>query len=218
MGNKIDLKKAAISCSDYYDDTHLDYLNMYADELAKKPYDKQFLDRFISATAESGRILDIGCCSTAQQARYFHENGFGVVSIDLSKNCIETAKKQYPHIDFRQMDMTGMNFEDRSFDGINAFYSIIHIPDQQLDKLFEDFNRLLKINGTLAVTVHAGDFYGYYDTEDAPVFFRTYTQDQLKRYLDGYGFEILEMNQRQPIYDFEFQSERIYIIAKKIRL
>jgi len=35
--------------------------------------------------------------------------------------------------------------------------------------------------------------------------------------LDKHGFKILEIKQRQPIYNFEFQSERIYLIAEKIK-
>ena len=217
MDKNIDIKKAKDSCSDYYDKTHLDYFNQYSDELIKKPYDKDFLKRFVKIIEKKGRVLDIGCCSTAQQARFFHDNGYRVTSIDLSKNCIDTAKQTFPHIDFLQKDMTEMDFEEESFDGISAFYSIIHIPDDKLDKLFADFNKFLKINGKIAITVHAGDFYGYYDENEIPVFYRTYTQDDLKYYLDKYGFEIIEIHQRQPIYNFEFKSERIYLIAKKIK-
>ena len=217
MDKNINIKQAKDSCSDYYDKEHLDYLNKYSDELNKKPYDKDFLKRFIKKIERKGKVLDVGCCSTAQQARFFHDNGYRVTSIDLSKNCIDTAKQIFPYIDFLQMDMTEMDFIEESFDGINAFYSIIHIPDEKLDSLFEDFNRFLKLNGKLAITVHAGDFYGYYEENKTPVFYRTYTQNDLVQYLDKYGFEIIEINQRQPIYDFEFQSERIYLIAKKIK-
>jgi len=216
MKNKIDIEKARISCSDYYDKVHVDYYEQYSDELIQKPYDRNFLTRFISRINPHGKILDIGCCSTAQQARFFRDNDYKVTSIDLSKNCIETARQNFKNIDFRQMDMVEMDFESNTFDAINAFYSIIHIPDEKLNGLFSDFNKILKLNGVIAITVHAGDFYGYYDENETPVFYRTYTQDELKLYLDKCGFEILEIEQRQPIYDFEFQSERIYLIAKKM--
>lgn len=217
MDKNIDIEKARDSCSEYYDKEHLDYFNQYSDELIKKPYDKDFLDRFVLSIEQEGNILDIGCCSTAQQARYFSGKGFNVTSIDLSKNCIQTAKQKFSKIDFRQMDMTEMEFEKESFDGINAFYSIIHIPDEKLNGLFADFNKMIRINGKIAITVHAGDFYGYFDENETPVFYRTYTQNDLKGYLDKYGFKIIEINQRQPMYDFEFQSERIYLIAEKIK-
>jgi len=147
----------------------------------------------------------------------YRDNGFYVTSIDLSKKCIETAKKNFPGIDFIQMDMLNMDFEDNSFDAINAFYSIIHIPDEKLNGLFNDLNKILKIHGKIAIAVQAGDFYGFFDENEIPVFYRTYTQGDLKGLLGKYGFKIIEIEQRQPIYDFEFQSERIYLIAEKVK-
>ncbi|MBN1597285.1 MAG: class I SAM-dependent methyltransferase [Bacteroidales bacterium] len=184
--------------------------------MEKKPYDKDFLTRFSALIEKGVRILDIGCCSTAQQARFFRDYGFVVTGIDLSKNCIETAKRNFPGIDFLQMDMLEMDFADGSFDAICAFYSIIHIPDEKLNGLFNDFNRILKMNGKISITVHAGDFYGYYGENEFPVFFRTYSKRDLIDLLDKHGFKLIEMEQRQPIYDFEFQSERIYPIAEKL--
>jgi SAM-dependent methyltransferase len=215
MNKKLDLKKAKKSCQDYYNTTHQEYFNKYSDELEKKPYDQDFLIRFSALIEKQGNVLDIGCCSTAQQARFFRGNGFTVTSIDLSENCIETAKRNFPCIDFIQMDMLAMDFSDDSFDAINAFYSIIHIPNEKLDNLFADFNRILKVNGKIGIAVHAGDFYGYLNENEKPVFFRFYTQNELKSLLENHGFKILELEQRKPIYDFEFQSERIYLIAEK---
>ncbi|MGD2033684.1 MAG: class I SAM-dependent methyltransferase [Bacteroidales bacterium] len=215
MNHKTDTEKAKRSCVEYYDHAYHDYYDKFQDELDKKPYDKDFLTRFISLLDKNDKILDIGCCSTAQQARFFRDNGFHVTSIDLSEKCIATARQHFPGIDFIQMDMLNMNFDNDSFHAINAFYSIIHIPDEKLNGLFSGFNRILKLNGKIAITVHAGDFYGYYNENETPVFFRTFDQNDLKHYLDKYGFNILEIEQRQPIYDFEFQSERIYLIAGK---
>lgn len=215
MGNKINIQKAKESCVNYYDNDHINYYEKYSDELEKKPYDKEFLNRFTSLIEEGGNILDVGCCSSAQQAKFFYDNGFKVTCIDLSANCIETAKNKFPQIEFYQMDMTQMSFESNSFDGINAFYSIIHIPDEKLDALFADFNRLLRPNGKLAISVHEGDFYGFYQETESSVFYRTFSKKILINYLKKHNFEIVEIEQRLPFYDFEFQSERIYLIAKK---
>jgi len=204
------------SCVAYYDHMSKDYFNKYSDELEKKLYDKDFLTRFISLIPVNGKILDIGCCSTAQQARFFSKHGLHVTSIDLSEKCIETARQNFPSIEFIQMDMLDMRFEKDSFHAINAFYSIIHIPNEKLDRLFSEFHRILKKKGKLAIAVHSGDFYGYFDDNEIPVFYRTYSQNDLKEILDKHGFKIIEMEQRQPIYDFEFQSERIYLMAEKM--
>lgn len=218
MKNEIDIVKAKRSCLDYYNKTHQDYLADYSDELLKKPYDMDFLEQFSMTLAKSSKIIDIGCCSSAQQARFFRDKGFRVTSIDLSKKCIDTARKNFSGIEFLQMDMSEMDFENESFDVINAFYSIIHIPDEKINELFNDFNRILVKNGKIAITVHTGDFYGYYYENEIPVFYRTYTRADLEKLLDNSGFRIIEIKQRKPIYDFEFQTERIYLIAEKIRI
>ena len=214
---KENFKKTKSSCVDYYDKAHEEYLFEYSDELIKKPYDKEFLIQFIEKIVPKGEILDIGCCSAAQQARFFLSKGFKVTSIDLSEKCIETAKRNFTGIDFKQMDMTAMNFEKDSFDAINAFYSIIHIPNDKLDGLFADMNKILRTKGKLAISVHAGDFYGYFDENEIPVFYRTYTKKELQDILVKHGFKILKIQQREPIYDFEFQSIRIYLIAEKTK-
>jgi ubiquinone/menaquinone biosynthesis C-methylase UbiE len=216
MTNRIETEKAKKSCIDYYDNVYQDYYDKYLDELDKKTYDKDFLTRFLDLIKKNDQILDIGCCSTAQQARFFRDNGLMVTGIDLSEKCIETAKKNFTDISFLQMDMLDLNFDNETFHAISAFYSIIHIPNENLDGLFSDFNRILKINGKIAITVHAGDFYGYFDENGIPVFYRTYTQIELREVLDKHGFRIIEIEQREPVYDFEFQSERIYLIAEKI--
>jgi ubiquinone/menaquinone biosynthesis C-methylase UbiE len=216
MPQKIDLKDIQISCVKYYAFLNQDYFNKYADELEKKPYDLDFLNRFAGQIEKNGKVLDIGCCSTAQQARFLKNRGFQVISIDLSAECIASVKHRFPGIDFRQMDMLQMNFDNESFSAINAFYSIIHIPDEKLDQLFYDFNRILKLHGKIAIAVHAGDYYGYFTENEIPVFYRTFQQTDLKDLLSRHGFSIIEINQRLPIYDFEFKSERIYLTAEKI--
>lgn len=205
------------SCIAYYNQMHEQYLEDYRDELSKKPYDKDFLLRFIENIPFKGSVLDIGCGAAAQQARFLLSSGLKVTSIDLSEKCIETAKKNFTGIDFLRMDMTEMDFADESFDGIIAFYSIIHVPDEKLGTLFRRLNKILRINGKLAVSVHSGNFYGYHNAGEMAVFCRTYTPEELTGHLSGHGFKIVEINQRKPMYDFEFQSERIYLIAEKIK-
>lgn len=217
MEKKLDLEKAKQSCIDYYDSIHQDYYEKYCNELDVKPYDKEFLLRFINLIGKDCKILDIGCASSAQQGQLFRDSGLMTTCIDLSEKCIETAKRSFKGIEFLQMDMLNMSFQKDSFDAINAFYSIIHIPNEKLEALFQDLNRILRMNGKLAIAVHAGDFYGFFDENEKPVFFRTFSQEDLKSLLDKFGFKLLELNQRKPIYDFEFQSERIYLIAEKIK-
>jgi len=214
---KIDIEKAKQSCVKYYDSAHQDYHDQYRNELSVKPYDKEFLTRFSTLIQKDAKVLDIGCSSSAQQAQFFRDTGFKTTSIDLSEKCIATAKANFKGIHFLQMDMLEMNFESDTFDAINAFYSIIHIPDEKIEALFFDLNRILKFNGKLAIAVHAGDFSGFFEENGISVFYQTYTHDKLKYLIDKFGFRMLEIQERQPIYDFEFQTVRIYLMAEKTK-
>jgi len=214
---EIDFEKAKQSCVNYYDSAHQDYHDQYRNELSVKPYDKVFLTRFSTMIEKDAKVLDIGCSSSAQQAQFFRDTGFRTTSIDLSEKCIATAKANFKGIHFIQMDMLEMNFESDSFDAINAFYSIIHIPDEKIEELFFDLNRILKLNGKIAIAVHTGNFSGFFEENGMSIFYQTYTQDKLKYLIDKFGFRMLEIQERQPIYDFEFQTVRIYLMAEKIK-
>lgn len=215
MHNKSDIDAIKQSCMDYYNHLHASYYEKYHNDLEHKAYDKEFLQRFVGQIPAKGKILDIGCGSSAQQAHFFRDMGFKVTAIDLSEKCIETAKQMFTGITFRKMDMLEMDFETNAFDAINAFYSFIHIPDEKTNRIFSQSNRVLKTNGIMAIAVYANDFYGYYNKNDIPVFYRTYSQAGLIKLLSQHGFEIIDIEERQAIYDFEFQCERIYLTAKK---
>lgn len=203
------------SCVDYYDKQSENYHKEYKDETDRKPYDQGFLERFSGYFKPGVTILDIGPSSSAQQAVFLKNKGFNVTAIDLSPKNIEIASGNFPGIQFKVMNMLELDFEDETFDGINAFYSIIHIPDHELDLLFTGFRRVLKPGGKISLAVHAGDFDGIFDPQEHPVYYREFREDTLIQRLEKNGFSILYRDFREPIYDFEYQSQRIYIIAQK---
>lgn len=215
MCNESILSAYKQSCIDYYNHMHDIYFDKYHKDLEYKIYDKEFLLHFVNQLPVKSKILDIGCGSAAQQARFFRDMGHQITAIDVSEKCIETAKQKFTGIQFQQMDMLDMHFESHTFDAINAFYSFIHIPKEHSHTLFSLCNRILRPNGLMAIAVYADDFYGYYDKNEIPVFYRSYSQTELTTLLVGHGFEIIHMDERQAIYDFEFQCERIYVVAKK---
>jgi ubiquinone/menaquinone biosynthesis C-methylase UbiE len=54
------------------------------------------------------------------------------VGIDLSENMLRLAKRNMPQTTFIRKDMTKLDFADNSFDGLTAFYSIIHVPRESI--------------------------------------------------------------------------------------
>ena len=53
--------------------------------------------------------------------------------------------------------MTDLALADASVAGIVAFWSVIHIPDEAVPGVFEQFHRVLRPGGPLLVGFHVGD-------------------------------------------------------------
>lgn len=80
------------------------------------------------------QVLDIGCGNgaiTHYMAKKYLQNG-SVLGIDLSKNMIELAQKEFKstNIDFNNGDASNLTFNTK-FDLITSFYCIHWIQDQQ---------------------------------------------------------------------------------------
>lgn len=146
-----------------YDVISEQFHEKFKEELSHKPYDQDALDNFSSLVQQTFykddqsqlKVLDVGCASSAQQATYLSSK-FSVTAIDLSEKCIEVAKLHFPHIHFRAMDMRTLDFENESFHGICMFYSLIHIPKDEVATVLKESFRVLKKNGVLILTVYVG--------------------------------------------------------------
>ena len=133
-----------------YDRVAGQYVERIFDELAHKPLDRALLDRFAADVKELGPACDLGC-GPGQVARYLHSRGVNVTGIDLSPGMVEQARQLNPGIEFRQGNMLSLNFDDESLGGIAAFYSIIHIPREEVTDVLRELKRVLRPGGRLSL-------------------------------------------------------------------
>ena len=110
---------------------------------------------FISRIPPKGQILDAGCGNGAY-SRYLSDK-FEVIGIDISEKQIEFARQNAPKAKFKCEDMTKMDFPNEYFDGILAFYSIIHVPRDEQFTLLSNFFQFLKVKGVVLLTFHLID-------------------------------------------------------------
>ena len=75
------------------------------------------LNEFMSLVKLGGHILDAGCGSGVV-AQALVDNGFQVTGIDISQKMIDIARHRTPEADFRVGDMTALEFDTKTFDGI----------------------------------------------------------------------------------------------------
>ena len=209
--------------SDWYHDIVASYDNIaeqyavdYFDELARKPFDRELLTKFAGLMPAGSRVCDMGC-GPGHVGRFLAELGLDVLGVDISESMVAVARKLNPELQFEQGDMLHMRFPDRTFAGIAAFYSLIHIDRSRLPEALAELLRVLMRGGTMLVAFHAGEgevhreeFHGQSVSFHASFF----GIEELESALETAGFAVEETLDREP-YEFEYQSRRAYILARR---
>lgn len=207
--------KANIQSS--YDKVAAEYALRIYGELQHKPFDRALLDQFAEKTRDKGIICDMGC-GPGQVARYLHERGLSVCGVDLSREMVAQARRLNPSIEFQQGDMAALNVPDGTWVGIVAFYSLIHIPRDQIVQVLQELKRTLRPDGMLLIAFHIGDdvihldeWWGHGVSAD----FVLFHPQEMAGYLREAGFHVEDISERAPYPDVEHPSRRAYLFASK---
>ena len=129
---------------------------------------------------------------------------------------VTQARLLNPELEIRQGDMLSLDIPDESVAGVVAFYSIIHIPRNDVVRALSELGRCLRPGGRLLMSFHIGDEAVHLkELWEHPVcmdfiFFRT---DEMLGLLSEAGFDVEEALERDPYPDVEYQSRRAYISA-----
>ncbi len=204
---------------DSYDHIAGEYAQRIYHELDDKPLDRELLERFAAQVKGLGPVCDMGC-GPGHIARYLAGCGVDAFGLDLSPGMVALARQLNPGIPFKAGNMLALEEADASWGGIAAFYSIIHIPRAQVVDALRELKRVLIPGGLLMLAihidlgegvVHVQDFFGKPVSLDF-VFFKP---EEMEGYLSAAGFERIEISQRQPYPDVEYQGPRAYLFARK---
>ena len=200
-----------------YDRVAEEYAQRIFDELQYKPLDRQMLDRLAASVSADGIICDLGC-GPGQIARYLRDRGAQVIGVDLAVQMIEEAQQLNPDIEFKQGNLLALDVEDEAWAGIAAFYSLIHVPREEVMTALHELKRVLQPGGWLLVAFHLGtevlhleEWWGKPVSAD----FVYFQAPEMQAYLQAAGFQIEELIERPPYPDVEHQSHRAYILARK---
>lgn len=108
-------------------------------------------------TGLCGPVLDLGC-GPGHWTAYLDSLGADVTGIDMVPEFIAHAQASHPGPEFRLGSMTDLDAPDHSVAGILSWYSTIHLPPSELDRVLTEFRRLLCSSGMLVVA--------FFDSED----------------------------------------------------
>jgi len=155
-------------------------------------------------------ILNVGC-GDGRDNVHIEKSGGKAIGIDLSEGMLKEAKSLYPKGDFRKMDMRKLLFDDNYFDGIWASGSIYHVKKSDLDMVIEEFRRVLKPEGVVAINFKLGKGEGLDANPKSysglPRYFAYYSTEEIKNRFNGLGFEELDScNYPEEIFGDQIQQ------------
>ncbi|MBQ0991239.1 class I SAM-dependent methyltransferase [Micromonospora sp. PSH03] len=141
-----------------YDTVAVSYAHLVRDLLAEAPYEQAALASFAEFVrgAGGGPVADVGC-GTGRITAHLHTLGVDAFGIDLSPGMIDVARRDHPELRFEVGSMTDLDLADGSVAGLVAWYSLIHIPDDQIGVVLAHFRRVVRPGGPLLLGFHVGD-------------------------------------------------------------
>ncbi len=213
------MDESLIELQNSYDEVAEEYVARIFHELEHKPLDRELLDRFAANVCDLGPVCDIGC-GPGHVTQYLQERGVNVFGIDLSPRMVEQARQLNPGIVFKQGNMLALDVDAEAWGGIVAFYSIIHIPRDNMIAALQELKHVLRPQGLLLLAFHVGqetlhreELWGKKVSLD----FLFFERDEMEGYLKSAGFEIEDVIERPPYEGVEYQSRRAYIFTRKPR-
>ena len=201
-----------------YDDIASEYCEEFCET---KVYDT-FIDKWLQ-TIQRGNILDVGC-GGGNNCQYINEkDGFQAYGIDFSDGMIAEAKKRYPNVKIKKMDMTNITFPDQTFDGILSNCSLIHIPTELIPQTLQGFKRVLKTNGKLLLIVLDGNGEEmleepYREGQDVYAYTKYFTSEEISKLLNDNGFKVDAIEKRKTESENELAGGELIIYASNERI
>ncbi|MBB4685874.1 class I SAM-dependent methyltransferase [Amycolatopsis jiangsuensis] len=140
-----------------YDTVATSYAEQVRGAITGQPYLRTALTLFAEhvRSAGGGPVVDVGCGpgEVTAHLRSLEVDAFG---IDLSPGMIEVARRRYPGLRFEVGSMTDLPLPDASVNGLLAWQSLIHVPDEAVPAVFEQFRRVVRPGGPVQLFFHLG--------------------------------------------------------------
>jgi SAM-dependent methyltransferase len=199
-----------------YDGLAERYSAQLGDELAYKPLDRALLSALIEQNPMGMPIADIGW-GPGHVADWLIAHGVRAVGIDMSPGMVAVGRREHPEVEFRQGDLLSLPASDGEFGSVVAFYSIIHLKDDELAPACEELQRITVSGGRLPVAFHIGDEVRHVDEmwgETVELDFRFLRPANVVRALLAAGFEI-EAELERTNYPEEVETRRAYVLTRR---
>ncbi|WP_229401981.1 class I SAM-dependent DNA methyltransferase [Micromonospora okii] len=180
---------------DSYDTVAVSYADLLRDALAGEPFQRGILALFAELVRAQGNgpVADVGC-GPGRLTAYLRGIGLDAFGVDLSPAMIDVARRDHPGLRFEVGSMTSLELADGSLTGLLAWFSLIHVPDDEVPTVIAEFFRVLRPGGTLLLGFHAGEGSKLktegYGGHPMNVYVHRRSPDRIAAWLDAAGFTV----------------------------
>lgn len=180
---------AAIAAA--YDSRAAEYIEVAGNIEQMDAADRALIEKWRDSTP--GRLLDAGC-GPGLWTEVLHDGHRAVAGIDVSEKFLTEARSRHPHLRFDHGSFRNLPYDDASFGGILAWYSLIHTPPEDLPAILKEFARILTPGGSLLIGYFDGPPRTPFAHAVAPAYF--WSADALDALLREAGFTVTATEHR----------------------
>jgi SAM-dependent methyltransferase len=200
-----------------YDAIAADYAEHFRSELEAKPLGRSMLAAFaeLVRAAGGGPVADVGC-GPGRVTAHLRALGLDAYGVDLSPGMVTVARRDHPGVRFEVGSLTALDVPDGALTGVVAWYSIIHLPPDDVPAALAELHRVLASGGRLLLAFQIADE-PLHLTEvlgrNVSLTIRRWSPDRIVELLDAAGFAVEARLVRAP--DATERTPQAHVLARR---
>jgi SAM-dependent methyltransferase len=177
------------------------YIELFGSSTQVHADDLALITRHLSI--RPGTVLDVGC-GPGHLTEHLRTLDVDSIGIDLVPEFIDHARATYPHGRYELGSMLQLPVPDHSVAGILAWYSLIHLPPEDLDGALAELRRAIAPGGTLVIGFFDGDQFLAFEHKVVTAYY--WPVDELSARLQRTGSTPIKCHQRPGVPEYGRRS------------
>ena len=170
------------------------------------------LAEWLTCLPTDAKLLDLGC-GAGQDAGDLDRRGYRVVGVDRSSSLLSLGRRRFRALPLVRADLRQLPFRGKSFDGLWAAASLIHLPKPVARCVLADLSKFIRPGGLLAATMTYGVKSRIVTDGWVPGrYFARWKKDEFARAICRAGWNILKL---QIITNRERKGRWLNVLAQK---
>jgi SAM-dependent methyltransferase len=152
---------------------------------------ERYTDILLSNLSVGAPVLELGCGVGVPTTRKLATR-CGVTGVDLSKRQIEIGRRNVPDATFIHGDMRTVTLPSGHFEGVAAFYSIIHVPRADHGAVLRRVAQWLRPGGVFLGSFGTSDTSAGYEEDwlGEPMFWSSFEPDKTTDLVESSGLAV----------------------------